>query len=218
MTRNVRTYDHFCLVSRALERVGDRWTLLVIRDLLTGPNRFSDLADRLGGITPKTLSQRLRELEDAGLVTVDREPGRREVRYRLTPAGTDLAPVVDALGKWGLRHAWRRPRPGEPLHAEHVLRAVTQAAELAGADHRPTRWHFHVDGEDWLVVGDGRGWSLTAGAPTTPVDVTITAATGALAAFLFARSESDVDITGDAGPVRQFRRMADTVAAAVEPA
>ena len=80
MTRNVRTYDHFCLVARALERVGDRWSLLVIRDLLTGAKRFTDLMDRLGGITPKTLSQRLRELQDAGIVAADREPGRRWLR------------------------------------------------------------------------------------------------------------------------------------------
>ena len=71
MTRNVRTYDHFCLTARTLERVGDRWSLLVIRDLLTGAKRFTDLMDRLGGITPKTLSQRLRELEDAGIVTAE---------------------------------------------------------------------------------------------------------------------------------------------------
>ena len=73
MSRNVRTYDHFCLVARTLERVGDRWSLLVIRDLLTGAKRFTDLMDRLGGITPKTLSQRLRELEDEGIVTADRK-------------------------------------------------------------------------------------------------------------------------------------------------
>ena len=137
MTRNVRTYDHFCLIARALERVGDRWSLLVIRDLLTGAKRFTDLMDRLGGITPKTLSQRLRELEDAGIVAADREPGRREVWYRLTPTGADLGPVIDALNWWGLRHAWRWPAPGEPLHAEHLLRAVTQAIDLAADDHEP---------------------------------------------------------------------------------
>ena len=111
VTRNVRTYDHFCLTARALERVGDRWSLLVIRDLLTGAKRFTDLMDRLGGITPKTLSQRLRELEDAGIVAADREPGRREVWYCLTPAGADLGPVLNALSRWGLQHAWRRPGP-----------------------------------------------------------------------------------------------------------
>ena len=85
MTRNVRTYNHFCLTARTLELVGDRWSLLVIRDLLTGPKRFTDLMERLAGITPKTLTQRLRELTDVGAVTADRQPGRREVRYRLTP-------------------------------------------------------------------------------------------------------------------------------------
>src|SRR5690242_7360258 len=104
MTRNARTYGHFCLLARALEQVGDRWSLLVIRDLLSGPKRFTDLMDRLGGITPKTLSQRLGEFEDSGLVVADREPGRREVRYRLTAAGADLEPILDALGDWGLRH------------------------------------------------------------------------------------------------------------------
>ena len=71
MVRAIRTYDHFCVLARALERVGDRWTLLVVRDLLGGPRRFTDLMARLGGITPKTLAQRLRELTDrliAGLI------------------------------------------------------------------------------------------------------------------------------------------------------
>src|SRR6185437_2509506 len=131
MTRNVRTYDHFCLTARALERVGDRWSLLVVRDLLTGPKRFTDLMERLGGITPKTLTQRLRELEDAGIVAADREPGRREVWYSLTAAGGDLRPVLDALGRWGLQHAWRRPQAGEALHAEHLLRSVAHAINLA---------------------------------------------------------------------------------------
>jgi len=113
------------------------------------------LMDRLGGITPKTLSQRLRELEDAGIVAVDREPGRREVRYRLTPAGADLRPVLDALSQWGLQHAWRRPQPGESLHAEHLLRSVIQAIDLAADDHEPARWHFRLDGADYLAESDG---------------------------------------------------------------
>ena len=141
VTRNVRTYGHFCAVARALERVGERWNLLVIRDLITGPKRFTDLMDRLGGITPKTLSQRLSELEDAGIVIADREPGRREVWYHLTPAGADLGPVIGMLNWWGLRHAWRWPQAGEPLHAEHLLRSAIQAIDLATDDHEPARWH-----------------------------------------------------------------------------
>jgi DNA-binding HxlR family transcriptional regulator len=218
VTRNVRTYDHFCLTARALERVGDRWSLLVIRDLLTGAKRFTDLMDRLGGITPKTLTQRLRELEDAGIVAADRERGRREVFYRLTPAGADLEPVIDALGWWGLRHEWRWPQDGEPLHAEHLLRTVTQAIDRTADDHEPARWHFRLDGADYLVENDGRQWSLTAGAPPARADVTITATTQALAAFIFARPDLDLDITGETEPVQRFRKLIRTAAIIAPPA
>jgi DNA-binding HxlR family transcriptional regulator len=217
MTRNVRTYDHFCSVARALEDVGDRWSLLVIRDLLTGTKRFTDLMDRLGGITPKTLSQRLRELDGAGIVTADREPGRREVWYRLTPAGADLGPVIDALSWWGLRHAWRWPQPGEPLHAEHLLRAATQAIDLATDDHEPARWHFRLDGRDYLAESDGHQWSLTAKTPSAPADVTITATTQALATFIFAGSDPGIDITGETEPVQRFRQLISTLATVAHP-
>ena len=218
VTRNVRTYDHFCLTARALERVGDRWSLLVIRDLLTGAKRFTDLMARLGGITPKTLSQRLRELEDSGIVTVDREPGRREVWYRLTPAGADLGPVLDALGRWGLQHAWRRPQAGEPLHAEHLLRAAIRAIDHATGDHGPARWHFRLDGADYLAESDGHHWSLAAKAPPAPADVTITATSQALRAFIFAGSEAGIDITGETAAAQRFRQLISTMATVVHPA
>ena len=217
VTRNVRTYDHFCLTARSLEQVGDRWSLLVIRDLLTGAKRFSDLMDRLGGITPKTLSLRLRELEEAGIVAVDRETGRREVWYRLTPAGADLRPVLDALSRWGLQHAWRRPLDGEPLHAEHLLRSVTQAIDLAADDHEPTRWHFRLDGADYLAESDGQRWSVTTGAPLAPAEVTITGTTRALTALIFAGSDAGIDITGETGAVRRFRQLISTMATVVQP-
>lgn len=218
MTRNVRTYEHFCLTARALERVGDRWCLLVIRDLLTGAKRFTDLMDRLGGITPKTLTQRLRELEDAGIVAVDREPGRREVWYRLTPAGADLRPVLDALSRWGLRHAWRWPRAGEPLHAEHLLRSVVQAIELAADDHEPARWLFRLDGADYLAESDGHRWSLTAGAPSAPAEVTVTGTTQALTALIFAGSDAGVDLAGEPAAVKRFRQLIGTMATVVQAA
>jgi DNA-binding HxlR family transcriptional regulator len=213
--RNVRTYGHFCLVARALERVGDRWTLLVIRDLLTGAKRFTDLIERLGGITPKTLSQRLRELEETGLVTADREPGRREVWYRLTEAGADLGPVVEALHQWGLRHAWRRPHAGEPLHAEHLLRTAVEAIDRAGNDRRPARWHLRLDGQDYLVASDGDRWSLTAEAPTASAEVTVTGTAAALAALIFNQSDRDLVIAGDTEPVRRFRALIGTLATMV---
>src|SRR5271154_3177760 len=95
MIRNVRPYDHFCLTARSLERVGDRWSLLVIRDLLTGAKRFTDLMDRLGGITPKTPRPPAGGLEGArprprrpgagpagSLVSPDPDRGRPRTRHR----------------------------------------------------------------------------------------------------------------------------------------
>lgn len=214
----MRTYDHFCLTARALEQVGERWNLLVVRDLMTGPKRFTDLAARLGGITPKTLSLRLRELEEAGVVAVDREPGRREVYYRLTEAGAELGPVVDALGAWGQRHAWRTPLPGEPLHAEHLLRAVTRALNSAAEpiDRDPARWHFRLDGEDYRIESDGREWSLGSGAPARPADVTATGTARALARQIFdPAAGSAVDLVGDPEQLQRFRRLSGAFADAV---
>lgn len=215
MIRNVHTYGHFCLVARALERVGDRWSLLVIRDLLTGPKRFTDLMARLRGITPKTLSQRLRQLEADGIVAADREPGRREVRYRLTPAGADLGPVVDALNAWGLQHAWRWPEPGEPMHAEHLLRTAVQAIERVADDHEPALWHFRLDGADHLVRRDGDRWTVTTGAPTSPVDVRVSGTSAGLIRLIFEGSDRDLVVAGDAEPVWRLRRLIGSLAEVV---
>jgi len=186
VSRNVRTYEHFCMLARALEQVGDRWTLLVVRDLLAAPRRFTDLMALLGGITPKTLTQRLRELQDAGIVEADRQPGRREVRYRLTPAGEDLAPVIESLFLWGLRHAGRPPIPGEAVHAEHLLSALRIVLEQAPTPGRPLVWHldFVDDGSYTLSFGDG-GWSVVHGVDrdATP-SVVITTDTDAWTRFL----------------------------------
>lgn len=175
MTRATRTYDHFCMLARALEQVGDRWTLLVVRDLLGGPRRFTDLMGLLGGITPKTLSQRLRELEAAGIVDVDREPGRREVWYRLTPAGEELAPAVEALFMWGLRHARRPTTPGEKVHPEHLLKALRILLARTTPPRHPLVWHIDfADDGAYTLAYDGTTWTLTRGFTGTTPDVSIT--------------------------------------------
>jgi DNA-binding HxlR family transcriptional regulator len=217
MSPTARTYGHFCLVARALERVGDRWTLLVVRDLLTGPKRFTDLMDRLGGITPTTLSQRLRELEKEGILTVDRVRGRREVWYSLTEAGSELAPIIDDLSRWGLRHSWRFPQPREQLHAEHLLRSAVQAIDLAGGDFEPTSWRLVIDDADYLVECDGHRWLLRAATSTSPVAVVVVATTEALARFIFAGPDDGVAVSGAVAPVRRFRRLIRTLADVVPP-
>src|ERR1700751_2493506 len=113
-------YAHFCPAARALEGVGEKWSLLIVRDLLAGPRRFSDLRRSLTRITPKWLSARLRALEGQGVV--QREAANpRAVWYRLTPKGQALAPVIDALLVWGIDHALGPPRPGEAMHPGRAM-------------------------------------------------------------------------------------------------
>ncbi|MEN8602173.1 winged helix-turn-helix transcriptional regulator [Microbacterium rhizosphaerae] len=217
-TRNVRTYDHFCLVARSLEELGDRWSLLVIRDLLSGPRRFTDLMGRLGGITPKTLSQRLKELEQTGVVAVDREPGRREVRYALTDVGRELAPVIDALGDWGRRHAWRRPRPGEPVHPEHLLRAAVQAIESESTDRDPANWQLILDGDDYHVKSDEGHWTYSAGCDDHPAEVRVVASGEEFSRFILNGADDALVIQGTQTAIDRFRRLIATIASIVDTA
>jgi len=97
--------DGSCPVSRAVDVLDGRWTILVVRDLLGGTRRFGELRDSLEGISPKTLTDRLRSLEARGLVerTMYAEIPPR-VEYSLTPAGRSLEPVLLALADWGRTH------------------------------------------------------------------------------------------------------------------
>ncbi len=209
----MKMYGHFCMLAKALERVGDRWVLLIVRDLAGGPKRFTDLQERLGGITAKTLSMRLRQLEADGLVAVDRVAGRREVWYTLTPAGIDLTPVVDDLVYWGLRHTLTAPEPGEPAHPEHLLLALRIFLD---------REHIVVDRAEWALrlVDDGTytmrgtrdGWSVAPGAGAHP-DVTITTSKTGWAEFLAsppaerAAMAERVQVEGSPAAVATFREV-----------
>jgi DNA-binding HxlR family transcriptional regulator len=125
-------YLHFCPAARALEKVGDKWSLLIVRDLLQGTQRFTDLLAYLNNITPKWLTLRLRELETAGIVERDYRPGRREVWYRLTNAGSDLSPVIEALVTWGLRYAMRPPLPGEVINIDKMMKGLAKSLNKRG--------------------------------------------------------------------------------------
>jgi DNA-binding HxlR family transcriptional regulator len=96
-----RDYGQYCGVTRALEIVGERWALLIVRDLLVGPRRYGELAGGLPRIPSNILAARLKELQAAGVIR--RVPHSRVVVYELTPYGRELEPVVLALGAWGFK-------------------------------------------------------------------------------------------------------------------
>jgi DNA-binding HxlR family transcriptional regulator len=97
----MKSYGQFCSIARALDLLGERWTLLVVRELLCGSRRFGELRRGLPRISRTMLSQRLRELLDAGVIV--RDEGTDGPSYTLTPAGSELASVVRELGTWGQR-------------------------------------------------------------------------------------------------------------------
>lgn len=100
-------------MARAVEILGDRWTLLIVRDMFCGAEHFNQLERGLPGISRSLLSERLRRLEKNGILTRQPAPTGRKSSYHLTQAGLDLFPVVDSLTHWGARWAFGEPRPDE---------------------------------------------------------------------------------------------------------
>ena len=170
-----RTYGHYCPVAHALEIVGDRWSLLIVRDLLRKPQRFSDLLCLSTGVTPKWLMLRLRKLEESGVIQKEKGQDRREVWYKLTSAGQDFRPVVEALGDWGFRYAMPPPLPEEEIHPELAMN--TLATSLNKRDKRlarPTVWQFKfTPGDSYNISFNGDKWEAQGGKVNKP-DVTIT--------------------------------------------
>lgn len=129
-----RAYGQFCGLARALELVGERWALLIIRDLLVGPKRYTDLRQGLPRIPTNILAARLRELEDAGVVrrrVLPRPSGA--VVYELTEHGAGLEDAVLSLGRWGAK-SLGDPAPGEVVTADSMIMALrtTFSARAAG--------------------------------------------------------------------------------------
>jgi DNA-binding HxlR family transcriptional regulator len=182
-----KTYQHFCPIARSLELIGEKWSLLIVRDLLRGPQRFSDLQRYIGGITPKWLSARLRDLEAAGIVERDSAEGRREVWYRLTPKGKELSPVIESLAIWGVEHASRPPLEGETVHPEQVLAVMSVYMNKRGPKpDEPVRWQFRFGERGSVSVRfNGERWTSRAG--ESEADLTITTTPEDLIAFLNAR-------------------------------
>jgi DNA-binding HxlR family transcriptional regulator len=140
----MRTYAQYCPIVRAVEMLGDRWTLLIVRDMLVGATKFNEIARGLPGISRALLSRRLRQLQNDGLIV------RTADGYALTRAGRDLSPLVFGLADWGARHAFGDPRPEELdaetlmwwMHGRFDTTSLTKRAviQVDIADHRRTFW------------------------------------------------------------------------------
>jgi DNA-binding HxlR family transcriptional regulator len=131
----MRSYSQFCAVAKALDVLGDRWTLLIVRELLlAGPSRYTDLRNGLPGIATNLLSDRLRELEAAGVIVREQAPPPvATTLFKLTPRGEAIRSVLHELGLWGIPYMAEGPAPEDVFRA----RWLAWPAELFLADLEP---------------------------------------------------------------------------------
>ena len=163
-----RTYDQYCAVARALEVVGERWTLLLVRELLTGPKRFKDLLDGLPGIGTTLLTARLKDLGGHGIVrraTLPPPAGSRV--YELTDLGRSLEPVIMALSRWGLR-LLGAPRQEDDLQPGWAMVALQSTLNPPAAGGSRETYEFRVDDEVFHVRVEGVEAEIRQGPAADP--------------------------------------------------
>lgn len=151
-----RTYDDGCGIARALDIVGERWALLVIRELLLGPKRFTDLRAGLPGISANILSQRLRELEASGVILRRQlEPPAGSSVYELTDRGRGLEHVIVDLGRWGVQNT--SSQPDAPIGVDSVILSLRALFDPKAAGDFHAEYELRLDGYRFrAVVDDGR--------------------------------------------------------------
>lgn len=200
-------YQSFCPVGAALNVVGERWALLIVRDLLLGPRRYSELASGLGGIGTDILAARLRTLQEHGIVR--RIGDGRARRYELTESGQALRPALVELARWG---ADRLRLPADP--AEIPLR-VPLTSLLVGATGIPRQADglYDVRVEDEAVrvaVADGAVNAASAGEPDAAIELT----RAGLVALILGAPAAEIERSGDLA-IRGGRRRAEALLAAL---
>jgi DNA-binding HxlR family transcriptional regulator/putative sterol carrier protein len=206
-------YQQYCALARALDVAGDRWTLLIVRELTPGPRRFTDLIDGLPGISRNLLTERLRALEHDGVIARRAlpPPAARQV-YELTNDGRDLATAMAPLMAWGARRIGDR-KPGETFRARwpavgmasladrEATRGVSETYQFLIGD---TAFHFTVD-DGSIEVHDGRAEN-PAVTWTTDEETWADIATGKVR-FSPAVATGALTVVGDPEAVKRLRKI-----------
>ena len=173
-------YGQFCPIAKATEVLGERWSVLIVRELLMGGRRFNELQRGLGDISPALLTARLKSFEAEGLVVRRRISGQRGYEYYPTPACEALLPVVIAMGEWGL--CWARDKlTQDDLDVEFLMFYLERSidpSQLPG-DHSVIQFKFKdlSDQADWWLLVDGDKVDVCITRPGRDVDVFFTTTT-----------------------------------------
>jgi DNA-binding HxlR family transcriptional regulator len=217
-----RNYDDPCGLARALDLIGERWALLVVRELLHGPKRFRDLRRGLPTASQNVLSQRLRELEEAGLL------GRRRLGppvssqvYELTPRGYDLEPVLLALATWGSRGPLTAP--GE-LSVDALVLALKTTFDARAAGDLAATYELRLDDDRFVATIAGGRFTVVRGSAGAP-DAVVETTAAVFRALVFAGRPltaavraGEVRVRGDQGAVARLVELFPRPAPAGEPA
>jgi DNA-binding HxlR family transcriptional regulator len=192
-----RTYDDPCGVARALDLIGDRWALLIVRELLLGPKRFSELRRGLPGAGQSMLTHRLGELEEAGVLRRRQlGPPASAQGYELTERGLALEPVLLALGRWGSRTP---TGSSAELSVDALALAMRTTFDPVAAGDLRASYELRLDGDTLAAVVREGTCTITRGAAQAP-DAVITAGAGAFRSLIFSGKPLDtelVDVQGD---------------------
>ncbi|MBO8192881.1 transcriptional regulator [Streptomyces oryzae] len=209
-----RTYNQYCATARTLDLVGERWTLLLIRELLTGPKRFGDLQASLRGLGTGLLAARLKHLEREGLANkITLPPPARTPVYALTEAGEELGPAILELARWGLKWAMGEPRASETFHPGWALLGLRACFAPEAAAGLRAVYEFRVEDELFHVrVDDGTIEALHG--PAQYPDATITISQQAFLRLIGQRrtfaevvDTGDASASGDSEALRRLRGL-----------
>lgn len=159
-----RTYGDPCAAARALDLLGERWALMIVRDLLFGPKRYSDLQSGLPNASPTVLSQRLRDLEEGGVIRRRKlGPPARAWVYELTEWGHDLEPILVHLGRWGRRSP--RKETTTPLGTDSLMLAVKSYLDPARLGDLDATFLVGVGEEVFTIRVSGGELAIRRGEP-----------------------------------------------------
>lgn len=207
-----RWYDDGCGTAMALELVGERWSLLIIRELMFGPRRFGELRRDLPGISANTLTQRLEGLEAVGIVARNELPPPASVHvYELTPWGYESETAIRALGRWAVRSRAHDPTlPLSPASLMMSLRTMFDAERAAGF---AARVGFELGREHFLAQLTPAGLTVVRGV-ARDAEVVLSGAPGAIAAVVYggqklseAVAQKSLTVTGDRAVASRFVKL-----------
>lgn len=191
-----RRYDDACAAAHGMDLIGERWSMPLIRELLLGPRRFSDLKSSLNGISANVLTQRLEGLEAAGVLTRTRLPPPASVQvYELTPWGYEAAPIFQALGRWAVRSP--RHDPTRPFSPVSLMLSLRTMLDPGAAGDLCARIQLVMDGEEYFWIRR-RGEIAIGRGKIDATDLVLRGSPGKIAGFVYAGEPiSSISAEGD---------------------